>query len=188
MTHPIPPADSELFAGIRSGEAATLTRLQALYWAPLVLFAGRIVEGRADAQDVVQEAFVRLWVRRERWEPRGSVRSLLFTLTRNAALDELRSHKRRERVAGSGGLPSAPAAPPDDAAATELQRAAAAAVEALPARRREVFRLAREEGLTYPEIAEILELSKQTVANHMSLALADLREALKAWLPGGEAP
>jgi DNA-directed RNA polymerase specialized sigma24 family protein len=45
-----------------------------------------------------------------------------------------------------------------------------------------VFRLAREEGLSYQEIAEVMSLSAQTVANHMSLAMADLRTALKPYL------
>jgi RNA polymerase sigma-70 factor (ECF subfamily) len=60
---------------------------------------------------------------------------------------------------------------------------AAAAVTRLPERRREVFRLVREEGLSYQEIAEIMGLSTQTVANHMSLAMADLRAALKPHFP-----
>jgi RNA polymerase sigma-70 factor (ECF subfamily) len=58
---------------------------------------------------------------------------------------------------------------------------AAAAVARLPDRRREVFRFAREEGLSYQEIAEVMNLSTQTVANHMSLAMADLRAALRPY-------
>jgi RNA polymerase sigma-70 factor (ECF subfamily) len=65
----------------------------------------------------------------------------------------------------------------------ELKRLAAAAVAGLPPKRREVFRLVREEGLSYKEVAEALGLSPQTVANHMSLALADLRATLRPYLP-----
>ena len=61
---------------------------------------------------------------------------------------------------------------------------AAAAVARLPDRRREVFRLVREEGLSYKDVAELMELSSQTVANHMGLAMADLRTALKPFLSG----
>jgi RNA polymerase sigma-70 factor (ECF subfamily) len=79
--------------------------------------------------------------------------------------------------------------PYEDVQGAELQRLAAAAVSRLPERRREVFRLAREEGLSYQEIADILGLSTQTVANHMSLALADLRTALRPHIaPGPPAP
>jgi DNA-binding CsgD family transcriptional regulator len=59
-----------------------------------------------------------------------------------------------------------------------LQAAAADAIAALPPRRREVFRLARLDGLSYREIAEVMGLSPQTVANQMSRALTELHEAL----------
>lgn len=183
MTGQVLPPDRDLIEDIRSGDPEALARLQSLYWTRLVQFASRIVEGLADPQDVVQEAFIRLWTRRERWEAGGSLRALLYTLTRNAALDELRRYKRTERALHDVELPSTPPAPSDEAIASDLRDAAAAAVAALPPQRREVFRLAREEGLTYAEIAEVLGLSPQTVANHMSLALADLRRALERWLP-----
>jgi len=188
MTDKVLPTDSELLEGIRAGDPATLSRLQTAYWAPLVRFAGGMVEGRADPQDVVQEAFIRLWTHRERWDARGSVRSLLYTMTRNAALDELRRHGRQERAAGRMEPRDASRPPSDDAAAEELRCAATAALAALPPKRREVFRLAREEGLTYPEIAQVLGLAPQTVANHMSLALADLRQSLRAFLPESRPP
>lgn len=184
MTDQVLPPDSKLIEGIRSGDPETLRRLQAAYWKPLVRFAGRIVETRSDPQDVVQEAFIRLWTHRDRWDARGSVRSLLFTVTRNAALDELRRDRRGERASRVADSPSAPPDPSDDAVADELRRAAAAAVASLPPQRREVFRLAREEGLTYAEIADVLGLSPQTVANHMSLALTDLRRVLEPYLAG----
>ena len=49
-----------------------------------------------------------------------------------------------------------------------------------------MFRLVREEGLSYQEVAQLMDLSPQTVANHMSLAMADLRTALKPFLSGGD--
>jgi RNA polymerase sigma-70 factor (ECF subfamily) len=188
MTDPVVPAETELIDGIRSGDTETLARLQALYWAPLVRFADRIVGVRADPQDVVQEAFIRLWTHRDRWDARGSVRSLLYTMTRNAALDELRRLERTERASRAADPPPSAPAPSDDAAAAELRRAAAIAVERLAPQRREVFRLAREEGLTYAEIAEVLGLAPQTVANHMSLALSDLRRTLAPYLERGAPP
>jgi len=188
MTDQALPPDGELIEGIRSGEPGTLIRLQAAYWNQLVRYASRIVRDRTDPQDVVQEAFIRLWTNRERWDARGSVRALLFTVTRNAALDELRRHRRGERAAQAADPPRPAPAPSDDAIAGELRAAAAAAVAGLPPRRREVFRLAREEGLSYAEIAAVLDLSPQTVANHMSLALADLRRALRPFLPAPEPP
>jgi RNA polymerase sigma-70 factor (ECF subfamily) len=175
--HSLPP-DRELIEGIRSGDSNTLERVMAAYWGVLVQYAGRILDGGSDPQDVVQEAFIRLWSRRERWGTEGSVRSLLYTVTRNAALDERRRQARGERAAMAADLPNAPSLPSADAAAAQLRQAAADAVSGLPPKRQEVFRLAREQGLSYAEIAAVMGISPQTVANQMSLAMSDLRRVL----------
>lgn len=188
MTDAGTPPDGELIAEIRSGEPEALRRLMAAYWEPLVHYAGRVLGGGADPEDVVQEAFIRLWTRRERWTVDGSVRSLLYTITRNCALDERRRSARVERAALAADPPLASLTPSVEAEATQLRAAAAKAVEALPPKRREVFRLAREEGLTYAEIAAVMGISAQTVANHMSLALSDLRVALAPHLGSQPVP
>lgn len=178
MTDPSPQSDRDLLAGIRSGDTHALQQLMAAYWDALVRYAGRVLGGSADPQDAVQEAFIRLWSQRERWSVDGSVRSLLYTVTRNVALDERRRSVRVERVARAADPPSASPEPSSDAEASQLRAAATRAVANLAPKRREVFRLAREEGLSHAEIAAVMGLSPQTVANHMSLALADLRRAL----------
>jgi RNA polymerase sigma-70 factor (family 1) len=182
MPDPQLPADRELIEGIRSGDPKTLARLQTAYWARLVQYADRFLEGGSDPQDVVQEAFIRLWTHRERWTPEGSLRSLLYTVTRNAALDERRRVARRAKASLSVDPPGGRAGPDDQAIAEELLQAAAEAVSRLPPKRQEVFRLAREEGLAYAEIARVMDVSPQTVANQMSLALGDLRRALAVHL------
>ncbi|MEJ2217149.1 MAG: sigma-70 family RNA polymerase sigma factor [Gemmatimonadota bacterium] len=186
MTDSSRQSDRELIAGIRSGDTQALQRLLTTYWDALVQYAGRVLGG-GDPQDVVQEAFIRLWAQRERWTDEGSVRSLLYTITRNTALDERRRHARGERVALAADPPGPPAEPSADVEAAQLRAAASKAVAALPPKRREVFRLAREEGLTYAEIAAVMGLSPQTVANHMSLALSDLRSALAPHLDASSA-
>jgi RNA polymerase sigma-70 factor (ECF subfamily) len=179
------PTDQEWIQGLRADDPRALRSLMCSYWAPLVGFAGRILSGTSDPQDVVQGVFVRLWARREDLGEEGSLRAFLYTMVRNASLDELRKAGRRSR-AESDPLPSSapPVTPYEDVQGAELQRAAVAAVHRLPVKRQEVFRLIREEGMSYQEAAQVLGLSPQTVANHMSLALADLRVALKPFLPG----
>jgi RNA polymerase sigma-70 factor (ECF subfamily) len=185
MTQSSVPKDRELIQGIRAGDERALEQLMSAYWSVLVQYAARIVEAGSDPQDVVQEAFVRVWAHRERWDAEGSVRSLLYTVTRNAALDERRRSARSERVALAADPPLPPPQPSAGAVEAELRRAASEAVRALPPKRQEVFRLAREEGLSYAEIATVMGISPQTVANQMSLALSDLRRTLAAFL---EAP
>lgn len=179
------PSDVELLEGIRAGDPNALEALMARYWPPLVRYAENVMSGVGDPQDVVQEGFVRLWARREDWDREGSLKALLYTIVRNAALDERRRRDRGDRVTRERAHFGAPNPTPyENVQGAELKRAAAAAVAALPPKRQEVFRLAREEGLSYREIGAAMGISTQTVANQMSLALADLRLAMKPYLAG----
>ena len=92
------PSDVELLEGIRAGDPRALEALMARYWPPLVRYAGNVMSGVGDPQDVVQEGFVRLWARRENWGLEGSLKALLYTIVRNAALDERRRRDRGDRV------------------------------------------------------------------------------------------
>jgi RNA polymerase sigma-70 factor (ECF subfamily) len=147
---------------LRSGDPKALEALMREYWAPLVRYVDGVLGDTRDSQDVVQETFIRLWARRERWTIQGSLRSLLYTVARNAALDELRRRERTSRAADSASTPSAITSPADQVVASELESAAAKAVGELPPKRREVFRLSRDEGLSYAEIASVLDLSRTT--------------------------
>jgi RNA polymerase sigma-70 factor (ECF subfamily) len=178
--------DGDLLRSLRSGDPEALGGLLERLWAPLVVYARRILPEGTDPQDVVQEAFVRLWSRRAELRDDGSLKALLYKMVRNASLDELRTSRRRHRLQAAGPQPPRPRTPYEDVHGAELKRLAAAAVARLPEKRQEVFRLVREGGLSYRETAEVLGLSEQTVANHMSLALADLRTAIRPFLSGRE--
>jgi RNA polymerase sigma-70 factor (ECF subfamily) len=164
---------------LRLGNTDALEQLLATYWQPLFDYAVRILLNADAAQDVVQQAFIRLWRDRRDWRSGSSPRALLFTIVRNLALNERRSQRLRERWLGSGQPARAGPAPPDQVLEyNELSAAVTHAIEQLPLRRREVFTLARFQGLSYQEIADLMGISVQTVANQMSLAMADLRRAL----------
>lgn len=158
------------------------------YRDPLSRYAEGILESPGGGDDVVQEVFIRLWTRREALGGEGSLRSLLYTMTRHTAIDERRRAHRAEAKAAMTPGPRAAPSPYETAVEAELAERASAAVAALPARRQEVFRLVRECGLSYGEVAGVMGISQQTVANHMSLALASLRDALASVMvePGGE--
>jgi RNA polymerase sigma-70 factor (ECF subfamily) len=117
-------------------------------------------------------------MRRKELRIEGSFRALLYTFARNAAIDELRRGARRTGLSANFDPPAPQPSPLAALEESELRGVADAAIASLPPRRREIFRLARTEGLTYKEIAEVLGLSPQTVANQMSRALTALHEAL----------
>lgn len=178
-------ADERLMERIRAGDASALDALLKRYWDVVVAYARQILGDPAAAADTAQQTFIKLWQRREQWAPTGSVAAYIFRITRNAALNERRA--RRVRVV-SGENPranatmSTPWTPLQTLEEKELRAGLEAALRLLPERRKEVFMLARFQRLTYEEIAALMGISPQTVANQMSAALADLRRHLVAHL------
>lgn len=163
---------------IRNGDAHAFDELVDSLWAPLCDHLLHVLGSRDLAEDVAQETFVRIWERRERWEG-ASARALVFRIARNAATDRQRRDKVRDDYASGASFEAARAGSPEDnAVASEARSRISTAVGALPERRRQVFELVRNCGLSYREVAEALDLSEQTVANHLSLALRDLRAEL----------
>jgi RNA polymerase sigma-70 factor (ECF subfamily) len=149
-------------------------RLLQLYWGPLVRYARATLGADDGAEDVVQEAFVALWQQREPLAPER-IPPFLYRAVRNRALNERRWGRVRDLWRASQAS-DAHASLPDDE--EETDRRVREAVATLPRRRREVFELARYHDLSYQQIALALSMAPQTVANHMSAALRDLRIAL----------
>ena len=170
---------------IKEGDTAVFDALVAETWEPLCAHLTARLGSRDAAEDAAQEAFVRLWERRERWQG-ASARALVFKIGRNVAIDLNRRRTVRLRHANvdadlasaTRSVGAAPLSPDRALEENELERRIAGALARLPARRREVFELVRYADMSYREVAEALELSPQTVANHMSLALRDLRADL----------
>lgn len=141
----------------------------------LLLFARRWTNCRADAEDIVQEAFVRFWRRQHSIENRA----LLYAAVRSAALDRLRKDQRRARREAAVAFDGAESVDPPFAAREEGQQLLAAAVERLPDEQREVVILKIWNELTFAEIANILEISQNTAASRYRYALGALKKTLQ---------
>ena len=141
----------------------------------LLLFARRWSNCPADAEDIVQDAFVRFWRQRRSIENRA----LLYATVRSTALDRLRRDQRRNRREAAVALDGAEQFEPAFAAMDEGQELLAAAVERLPDEQREVVILKIWNELTFAEIAVILEISPNTAASRYRYALGALRKTLQ---------
>ncbi len=180
-SHPEASDDRSLMERIHAGDPSALDELLGRYWRPLVAYAQRFLPSQDAAEDVVQETMIRVWRGRADWTPSHRVRAFLYRITRNLALNERDRRRVRQAWASSRrARPAKPVATPLDVLEqTELRELLDRAVDALPPRRRETFLLARYHGHSYPEIAEIMDVSPQTVANQMSASLNELRETLR---------
>jgi RNA polymerase sigma-70 factor (ECF subfamily) len=146
----------------------------------LLLFARQWLPSLSDAEDAVQDAFVRFWSK-HRDKP-VSNQGLLFAAVRSAALDQLRREKRRRNreqsalaqdVVISGEKLFEPAAGEDE------QRLLEAAIGALPIEQREVLTLKIWGELTFAEIAEALSIPANTAASRYRYALSALRKSMQ---------
>jgi RNA polymerase sigma-70 factor (ECF subfamily) len=150
--------------------------------------AETIVRERALAEEIVQEVMLELWRRRESLEVEQSFRAYLVRSTRNRAFNDIRHERVVAREAATAAIdpPISPSAE-EEMLGVELEQAVRAAIDGLPENSREVFRLSREQGFRYAEIAAALEISVKTVEKRMGQALSELRERLAPWLPGARA-
>ena len=141
----------------------------------LVLFARQWVSSQADAEDVVQDAFVRFWRARDRVaEPAG----YLYACVKHSALDRQRQRKRQARRDEAAARPEAEtlfAVPQED---DERGVAVSAALRHLPEDQREVLVMKIWGDLSFPQIAEALRISTNTAASRYRYALIRLREQL----------
>ncbi|HEX5435859.1 MAG TPA: sigma-70 family RNA polymerase sigma factor [Gemmatimonadaceae bacterium] len=176
---PDEPSDAELLARLRSGETVALDHALRRYWSPLIVFLIRHTGSRETAEDMAQRTFCQLWDRRMEWRADGSLRGLLYRMARNFAISDRRHADAESRAVAvlAEWIPSS-TTPLQLLESQQLRQELSAAVQALPARRREVFILRCVHDLSYREIAEVMGTSPQTVANQLSSALSTLRGTL----------
>lgn len=143
-------------------------------------YASRMLRNPAEAQDVAQEALIRLWNHRAEVEEEGAHRWLRRT-AHNLCIDLIRRRKTRPEDTASDSLERGPDSAPGPlrrAHASELGRALAGALSALSERDRAVILLREVEGLPYNEIAEILEVPLGTLKARLHRAREHMRTNL----------
>jgi RNA polymerase sigma-70 factor, ECF subfamily len=141
----------------------------------LLLFARQWVHSAADAEDIVQEAFVKFWRRNHKIDNRG----LLYSAVRSIALDFIRRDSRRARREASVFGEADEFTEPEFEIEDGTQRALADAVNGLPHEQREVLVMKVWNELTFAEIAGALCISQNTAASRYRYALAALKKMLQ---------
>jgi RNA polymerase sigma-70 factor (ECF subfamily) len=171
--------DQELICRVAAGDPAAVRAMAARKLPRLLGVATRMLGDRAEAEDVAQEAFVKLWRQARRWRPGAAmVDTWLHRVTLNLCYDRLR--RRREIPAAAPPEQTDPAPGADMAMIRAARDAAlAAAIASLPERQRAALVLQYYEGLSNIEAAAAMEIGVEALESLLSRARRTLRDKLK---------
>lgn len=174
---------AEVLTALRDGDHDAFRKVYLHYVTPIKDFLTILTRSEEEAEEITQDVFVNVWEKREKIDPRKSIKGYLYTIARNSALNLFEQRKVRSKYADS------PLSKPDDYYASdeiliadETQLLIEIAVSRMPEQRRKIFELSRKEGLKSTEIAEKLALSRHTVDNHLAAAKKDIRELIALFL------
>ncbi len=170
MTDPSPFLDKKTFSALFTSE-----------FKGLVFFAIGYVKDADAAKDIVHDAFLILWEKRETIDLSKPVKSYLSTIVRNKCLNFLRDNRKFDKdiINLEDHFAAEAYEPPDKLSEAETRRSIDSAIAELPEKCREIFILNRFENKKYKEIAEGLGISVKTVETQMSKALEHMRRKVR---------
>jgi RNA polymerase sigma-70 factor, ECF subfamily len=180
-----PAPEVELVHRIADGDGDALAAAFDLY-APSVLgLLSRILKGRGEAEEVLQEVFLQVWMQAGRFDAqRSSPRGWILMLARSRAVDRLRrrdsSRRREEEVAAEAAPAALRPIGTERLEAVERRRQVLSALGVLSPEQRDCIELAFFEGLTHSEIAARLQAPLGTVKSRILLGMNKLRQALRS--------
>lgn len=170
--------EKKLLLNLKKGDAGAFEIIFFKYNQRLFNFCFRFFSSKEEAGDLVQRVFISLWEQRDMLDPERPVSSYLYGIARNLVYQEFRKSVFKEAL-NRKIIKEAEIS--EDSGYREiffddLKEVLAALIEQLPGRQKEIYKLSREEGLSYTEIASRLGISENTVDTQLRRALSFLRE------------
>lgn len=174
-------SDTKLLQSLKSGDQSAFNTLYELYAASLTGYAASRLASLEEARDIIHDLFVYIWEERDSITITTSFKSFLFAAVRYRIIDHIRKNITRREYAEMVQRLSADyiAGVEDELAAKDIGQMLEIAVDSLPSRTKEIYRLSRHQQLAVKEIASRLHLSEQTVKNQLTTALSYLRISLE---------
>ena len=173
-------SDSQILEAIKRDDNGAYEMVFREYYRPMAAYAFRFLNNLPESENIIQEVFLRLWQKRREIMITSSLQNYLFRSVKNQCINYIEHEKIK-----TGYQDMVINHETNRVEYNEfflefgLKKKIETAIAALPEKRQEIFRLAREDGLKYREIADRLEISVKTVETQMTLALKQLRESLK---------
>ena len=174
--------EAELLALVAKGEERAFTELFDAYYRQLGEYVYKLTESIEVTEEIVQDVFIKIWLKREALPELDNFSYYLFILSKNQTLNHLRK-KANDKVRQLEWLKQfeEEAYMPDDTPVIEEYRSLIDdAIEKLPPQQKKVYKMSREERLKHEEIAKILNISPETVKKHIKLALRFIKNDLSS--------
>lgn len=164
-----------------AGDMDAFTRLYVHYYPRLYRFIFFINRQHEDTEEIVQDVFLKVWARRDSLSGVRSLEDYLFRMAKNRMVDLLRKNQSGRKAIHHLQQKDVLLDNPTEAAVAyrEYHRMAREAITHLPERRKAVFLLSTEEGLSLDEIAARLRISRSAVKKHLSTATAQVKDYLR---------
>lgn len=167
---------------LRDGDHAAFEKVYLHFFNPLRFFLFALLKSMDQAEEICQDTFANLWHNRANIDPDKSIKSYLYTTTKNQALNLFRNKKVHDTYT-SRALNSAESLDYDDQVVVrETELLIRLVVSRMPKQRKKIFEMSRYEGLSNEEISKELGISKNAVEKHITFALKDIKEVLSLFL------
>jgi len=172
--------EKSILISVAQGDEVAFEILFNQYKNKILFFAWKFLQSESKAEDVLQEIFIKVWTCREQLPDVRNFSTWLNAITRNYLFNALRRLATEEAfIKELSSIPTQQNDAIDDMAVDELQLALQCAVSTLSPQQRRIFELSRVEGLKHEQIAEKLNISRETVKKHMTDALQRIRMQMK---------
>jgi RNA polymerase sigma-70 factor (ECF subfamily) len=190
--HHTPAELIQLQARIAAGDETAFTQLYLHFGKKLTLFTFSLVRSREIAEELVEDVFVKLWAQRLRITSINNITVYLYVAVKNMALNKL-SQKAKELITAPFDFLDSTADefssdPYDLMITSEMMAQMQHVIDALPPRCKMIFKLVREDGLKYKEVAEILNISVNTIDVQMAIAIKKICASLQVRRPSKTFP
>ena len=185
--------DTDLMMRVKAGDPSAFKTIVERYERRVINVAYRLLGDQDEAEDIAQETFLKVYLSSKSYKPQAKLFTYLYTIATNLALNRLRKKKRlrwfsldawKEGGEEGGGreIPADPADRPDlSFEQAEREAIVRRALDALPAAQKTAVVLNRYEGLSYKQVAEVMDISVSAVESKLHRAKQMLREKLRAY-------